>query len=168
MEKQKSGKASVKKNTAKSTKTTTKVTTKETNKPKTTAKTDTKPVKALSSKDTRARGTGAERPVALAKKVTAKVVKTPAYGRHPSNPFRPLSSYSKVYDVFSSYKQGVNRQDLLKAVSRFIGKHEKHSSYDLAVILSAKESNNGPRHKSCRPGYWVKKENSNVCMMIDK
>jgi hypothetical protein len=127
----------------------------------------TKTVKALSSKDAPARGTGAKRPVSPAKGVPAKAVKTPAYERHPSNPFRPQSSYSKVFDVFSSFKQGVNRQDLLKAVSRFIGKDEMHSAYDLAVILSAKESNNGSRHKSCRPGYWCKKENSNVCLMID-
>ena len=152
MKKQKSGKASDTKNTAKSTKATTK--------PKTTTKAETKTKTA--------RGTSAKRPVAPAKKVTAKVVKTTAYGRHPSNPYRPLSSYSKAYDILASYKQGVNRQDLLKAVSQFIGKNEQRSSFDLAVILSPRESNNGPRHKSCRPGYWVKKENSNVCLMIDK
>ena len=150
MEKQKSGKASDTKTTEKSTKATTK--------PNTTAETKTKT----------ARGTSAKRPVAPAKKVTAKVVKTPAYGRHPSNPFRQDSSYAKVFDVFASYKQGVNRQDLLKAVSRYIGKDEQHSSYDLAVILSPRESNTGARHKSCRPGYWCKIENSNVRLMIDK
>lgn len=102
---------------------------------------------------------------------TPKTVKTPTspglYPRHAQNPFRLNSSYGKVFDCFASFKNGVRRDELLTKVAEAVGKDLKHAAYDLAVILSAKESNVGPRHRSCAEGFWVRRENDNLCLVID-
>jgi len=109
---------------------------------------------------------------------TAKTVKAPKskvsspgssslYPRHEKNPFRLNSSYSKVFDCFASFKNGVRRDELLTKVSEAVGKDLMHSKYDLAVIISAKDSNTGPRHRSCPEGFWVRRENDNLTLEID-
>jgi len=89
------------------------------------------------------------------------------YPRHEKNPFRMNSSYGRVFDSFASFKNGVRRDELLTKVAEAVGKDLKHAAYDLAVILSAKESNTGPRHRSCAEGFWVRRENDNLCLVID-
>ena len=88
------------------------------------------------------------------------------YPRHEKNPFRLNSSYGKVFDCFASFKNGVRRDELLTKVAEAVGKDLKHAAYDLAVILSAKESNTGPRHRSCAEGFWVRRENDNLCLAL--
>ena len=89
------------------------------------------------------------------------------YPRHQNNPFRLNSSYGKVFDAFASFKNGVRRDELLTKVAEAVGKDLKHAAYDLAVILSAKDSNTGSRHRSCREGYWCRRENDHLTLMID-
>lgn len=98
----------------------------------------------------------------------AKVVKGSGnQPRHERNPFRAGSSYATVFDVFAMHPEGIRRDELLTKVSAAIGKDLKHAAYDLAVILSAKDSNTGERHRSCREGFWVKRENDHLTLMID-
>lgn len=79
---------------------------------------------------------------------------TPASG----DPFRAHSSYSVVYSVLHhAGDKGISRQDLIAEVSRITGKDPKHASYDTAVLLSAKQ--NGSRHQSCKPGFWIERTN---------
>jgi len=93
---------------------------------------------------------------------------TPAlYPRHDKNPFRVNSSYAKAFDCFASFKHGVRRDELLTKVAEAVGKDVKHAGYDLSVILSAKESNTGARHQSCREGFWVRRENDHLTIVID-
>jgi len=89
------------------------------------------------------------------------------YPKHPKNPFRIGSAYSCCFNILASFKQGINRKDLVKLVSKEIMKDERHSYYDTQVILSAKESNSGPRHRSCKEGFWIKKDNDHITLMID-
>jgi hypothetical protein len=89
------------------------------------------------------------------------------YPRHEKNPFRMNSSYGKVFDCFASFKNGVRRDELLTKVAEAVGKDLKHAAYDLAVILSAKDSNTGPRHRSCAEGFWVRRENDHLTLVID-
>jgi len=98
---------------------------------------------------------------------SAKTTSPGLYPRHEKNPFRLNSSYGKVFDCFASFKNGVRRDELLTKVAEAVGKDLKHSKYDLAVILSAKESNVGPRHRSCPEGFWVRRENDNLLLVID-
>lgn len=96
-----------------------------------------------------------------------KKVKKGIYPRHDKNPFRDGSSYAQIFDAFVSHRDGLRRDELLKVAAAVTGKDAKHAAYDLAVILSPKESPTGPRHRSCREGYWVKRENDHVTIMLD-
>jgi hypothetical protein len=131
-----------------------------------------KPIKGKSAKS--AKSVKTAKPVKSAKTVKTATKPTKAgksngkvYPRHGKNPFRVNSSYGKVFDVFASFKNGVRRDELLTKVAEAVGKDLKRSGYDLAVILSAHDSNTGSRHRSCAEGFWVKRENSNVTLMID-
>lgn len=74
------------------------------------------------------------------------------------NPFRPESAYARIYDVLASAPEGMmTREDLLKKAMKAVHKDATHTGYDLAVILSPKDSPTGKRHRSCRPGYWVER-----------
>jgi hypothetical protein len=73
------------------------------------------------------------------------------------NPFRKDSAYGRIYDVLASAPEGMTRDDLLQRAVKVTRKDKEHASFDLAVVLSAKDSPTGKRHRSCRPGYWIEK-----------
>ena len=100
-----------------------------------------------------------------AKKAVAKT--SSKYPRHPKNPFRVGSSYAKAFDILAAYRKGMHRTLLGEVLAKETGKDLKRASYDAAVILSAKESNTGPRHRSCRDGFWIQRENDHVQLVID-
>lgn len=127
-----------------------------------------KPVKLSKPVKSATKPTKPAKPIKAGKKAeTAEKTNGKNYPRHALNPFRLNSSYAKVFDVFSSFKNGVRRDELLTKVAEAIGKDLKHAAYDLAVILSAKDSNTGSRHRSCAEGFWVKRENDHLTLMID-
>jgi hypothetical protein len=86
------------------------------------------------------------------------------YPRHDKNPFRPTSSYGLAFDILAAHPKGIHSQKLLEIYGKEAGKDEVHSRYDLAVLLSAKQDK---RHKSCKEGFYVERENDNVRMIID-
>jgi len=97
----------------------------------------------------------------------AKAIPQGKFPRHPKNVFRPGSAYGAIYDGFILRRAGIRRDELLKLAMEATGKDAKHASYDLAVILSAKDSPTGPRHPSCREGFWVSRENDHLRLNID-
>jgi len=99
-------------------------------------------------------------------KKSAKVTPSSKYQRHEKNPFRPNSSYATAFDLLASKKSGIRRDEAVKLLAEATGKDEKHAAYDLAVLLSAKESTTGPRHKSCKEGFWVMKENEFLLLRV--
>ena len=83
---------------------------------------------------------------------------TSPHGRADGNPFRNGSAYGVAYDcLHHAGSEGITRGQLVMEVAKTTGKDEKHAGYDVAVLLSAKE--NGERHQSCRPGFWVERTN---------
>ena len=116
-----------------------------------------KPAKVSKAKKTTAPKTKTAKP--------AKFVKAGKFPRHSKNPFREGSAYGQIFDAFAT-KDGVRRDELLQLAMDATGKDVKHAAYDLAVIRSAKESSTGPRHPSCREGFWVKRENECFTLMI--
>jgi hypothetical protein len=97
----------------------------------------------------------------------AKVVKAGKYPRHPKNPFREGSAYGQIFDAFVLKDTGIRRDELLQLAMDATGKDVVHAAYDLAVIRSAKESNNGPRHPSCRNGFYTTREGDCFTLVID-
>ena len=107
-----------------------------------------------------------ERPVKVAAK---KPTHTPARdSQHASNPFRAgSSSYGKCWEILFAHKNGIHKAELVKLLAKETGKDLKRAYYDTQVLMSAKISNTGPRHRSCKEGFWIKKENAHVTLMID-
>jgi len=126
--------------------------------------------KSKTKKATKAPAKSKGKKVTKAAKKTAKpskVVKQGLYPRHPNNPFRAGSSYGAIFDAFVRRASGIRRDELLKLCMNATGKDAKHASYDMAVILSAKDSKTGPRHPSCREGFYVSRENDFLRLNID-
>ena len=108
-----------------------------------------------------------------------KPVKSPRgkggkYPQDPRNPFRAGSNYSLVFNVLAAHPNGIEKTKLVELVSAASGKDITHAGYDCQVLLSAHGNepglsrNDGPRHRSCRMGFWVKRINGNVQLVVDK
>jgi hypothetical protein len=109
-------------------------------------------------------------------KVEPKPVKVRGgkYPHDPRNVFRPGSNYALVFNVLASFPNGLEKAKLVELVSAASGKDLVHAGYDCQVLLSAKGNepglsrNDGPRHRSCRSGFWINRNNTNVKLMVDK
>lgn len=88
------------------------------------------------------------------------------YKRHPQNPFRLGSSYGVAFDILALHPAGMNRDELVKLLAKATGKTEKLAGYDASVVLSAQESPTGIRHRSCKEGFWIHRENKFVKLML--
>ena len=77
-----------------------------------------------------------------------------------STPYRKGSAYSKVYQILAEHPNGISRADLIREAARRSKKPASRSAFDVAVVVSPRESCTGPRHRSARDGYYVKVEGS--------
>jgi len=93
-------------------------------------------------------------------KPTKRLVKHSA-----SNPFRP-GGYGILYDILASHPDGMAVDALKRRYMEITGKDADHARYDLCVILSAKDSPTGPRHRSCREGFWIERENDHARLRL--
>lgn len=115
-----------------------------------------------------------KKPSTVAKKAPKKPkvahkVTSSKYPRHPQNVYREGSGYALCFDILASEKGGWRRDELVAAYAKESGKEiGKGATWDTAVILSATDSNTGPRHRSARDGYWVRKEENHVTLVVDK
>jgi hypothetical protein len=105
------------------------------------------------------------KPVKPVKAVKAvKTVKPGKFPRHAKNPFREGSSYGIAVDILTAHPKGIRKDEFQKLYMAETGKDAKHSSYDLAVIYSAKKDS---RHKSCKDGFVVERENDSVRLIFE-
>lgn len=112
-------------------------------------------------------------------KVTQKAVTKPVgakagkYAHNEKSPFRAGSSYDKCYSILAEHPAGLPKERLIQLLAAETGKDAKHASYDAQVVLSARpnedglNNNDSPRNRSCRPGFWIKRENGHVRLMVD-
>lgn len=104
------------------------------------------------------------KPVKPVKAVKAgKVVKQGKFPRHAKNPFREGSSYAVAVDILAAHPKGIRKDEFQKLYMAETGKDAKHSSYDLAVIYSAKKDS---RHKSCKDGFVVERDEDSVRLVF--
>ena len=95
----------------------------------------------------------------------AKVTQS-RFPRHPKNPYRP-GAYATAFDIIAARKS-IRRDEFVKLVAEATGKDLKHAGYDVAAgILSAKESVSGPRHRSAKDGFYVKRENDHLTLILE-
>jgi len=117
--------------------------------------------------DLLAKNKGSATAMVRADKKTARAASSKKYPRSRKNPFREGSSYAVVFDVLAAHPNGLHREKLVAECARLTRKDIKHSSYDCSVLLSASDSVNGPRHRSCQNGFWCQKTNSHVVLRTE-
>lgn len=126
--------------------------------------------KAKKATNKAAKGKGKAKPAAKS------AVKGGKWPNDPRNPFvRPSSAYHVAFNILAAHPAGLPREKLVEHLAAATGKDLKHAGYDAQVLLSAHGNsdepglsrNDGPRHRSCRPGFWVKRENGHVTLMVD-
>jgi len=82
------------------------------------------------------------------------------------SPYRQGSAYNEVYLLLAKHPAGIARSKLVDLAHRKTGKRRQLCEFDVAVVLSASQSPNGPRHKSARDGYWIERENDFVKLRV--
>ena len=82
--------------------------------------------------------------------------------RHRLNPFREGSGYATAFDILAGHKDGLHKAKWSELYCKATGKDAAHARYDLAVLLSARDSSKSERHRSCRDGFWIQRENDHV------
>lgn len=104
----------------------------------------------------------------------AKVpIKDSKWPHDKRNPFRQGGAYATCFNILASHKAGLAKEKLVELLAEATGKDVKHAAYDAQVLLSAKPNEDGlsnddsPRHRSCRPGFWVQRTNGHVKLMVD-
>jgi hypothetical protein len=77
------------------------------------------------------------------------------------------------FDILAAHKDGLPRQKLVELLAKATGKDLTKAAFDVQVICSARgeagEGLNpfeGPRNRSAHFGYWVKRDNSHVQLML--
>ena len=94
--------------------------------------------------------------------------------RDSRNVFRPGSAYGICFDILAAHPDGLPRERLVELLAHATGKDAKRAAFDAQVVLSARpnedglSSNDGPRHRSCRPGFWVRRTNGHVQLVVDR
>ncbi len=104
-------------------------------------------------------------------KPKAKAAKWP---HSPSNPFkRSGSAYGVCFDILAAHKDGLPRQKLVELLAKATGKDLTKAAFDVQVICSARGEAGaglnpfeGPRNRSAHFGYWVKRDNSHVRLVL--
>ena len=104
-----------------------------------------------------------EKGKAAGKKTLAKKARKAMFPRSATNPFRAGSSYGTCYDILAKHQDGLSRKKLIELFAKATGKSEKRAGFDAAVLLSAKDSS-GERHRSCREGFWIQRENDHLVL----
>ena len=84
-----------------------------------------------------------------------------------STPYRKGSAYSKVYQILAEHPNGISRADLIREAARRCKKPASRSAFDVAVVVSPRESCTGPRHRSARDGYFLEVEGSCLKLRTD-
>lgn len=86
--------------------------------------------------------------------------------RHPQNPYPEGTAYALAFDLLASHPAGMHRDQLTRDYARLTGKPIARARFDIAIVLSAQDSPTGPRHRSAKEGYWVRKENDHVQLIL--
>lgn len=99
-------------------------------------------------------------------KITKKNSKA-MYARCDKNPFREGSNYSLAFDILAASKDGLPLTEWRERYAKAAKKPLKLASYDIQVLLTAKESPTGERHRSCRDGYYIERQCDHVRIRFD-
>ena len=83
------------------------------------------------------------------------------------NPFREGSNYALAFDVLASFPDGLPLAEWRERYAKAARKSLKLASYDIQVLLTAKNTPTGERHRSCRDGFFIEREGDHVRTRFD-
>lgn len=86
------------------------------------------------------------------------------YVRHSKNPFREGSNYALAFDVLAFFPEGLPLAEWRERYAKAARKSLKLASYDIQVLLTAKDTPTGERHKSCRDGFYIERQCDHVTL----
>lgn len=86
------------------------------------------------------------------------------YPHCDKNPFREGSNYALAFDILASSKDGLPLADWRERYAKTAKKSLKLASYDIQVLLTAKNSPTGERHRSCRDGFFIERQCDHVTL----
>lgn len=95
-------------------------------------------------------------------KSAKKTAKANIFPRNRANPFREGSNYSLAFDILAASKDGLPLTEWRESYAKAARKPLKLAGYDIQVLLTAKDSPTGERHRSCRDGFYVEREGDHV------
>ena len=97
-------------------------------------------------------------------KKPAKKASKATYPHCDKNPFREGSNYSLAFDVLASSRDGLPLAEWRERYAKAARKSLKLASYDIQVLLTAKDTPTGERHRSCRDGFYIEREGDHVTL----
>jgi hypothetical protein len=95
------------------------------------------------------------------------------FPRDPRNPFRQSSAYGICFDILAVHPDGLPKKEWIRLLAEAMGKAEKLAGYNCQVLMTAKpnadgsNSNSSPRHRACRPGFFITRHGDSVKLGLD-
>ena len=86
------------------------------------------------------------------------------YVRHSKNPFREGSNYALAFDILASFPDGLPLAEWRERYSKAARTSLKLAGYGIQVLLTAKDTPTGERHRSCRDGFYIEREGDHVAL----
>ena len=102
-----------------------------------------------------------------ADKKPAKAPKKSSVPRNRANPFREGSNYSLAFDILAASKEGLSLAEWRERYAKAARKPLKLAGFDTQVLLTAKDTPTGERHRSCRDGFYIEREGDHVRIRFD-
>jgi hypothetical protein len=89
-----------------------------------------------------------------------------AYPRVAGNPYR-AGAYSTAFDILFAHPTGLPRQKLVELLAKSKGISVRKAGFDVSVVISpSTASPASPRHRSCREGYGIERENDHLVLRL--
>ena len=120
--------------------------------------------KAKASESNAEGGTKESKPTSSTSEKTKKPAKAGKYPHGDANPFRDGSNYALAFDVLASFPGGLPLAEWRERYAMAAKKPLKLASYDIQVLLTAKNTPTGERHRSCRDGFFIEREGDHVAL----
>ena len=93
---------------------------------------------------------------------TAKKNSKATCPRCDKNPFREGSNYALAFDILAANKDGLPLAEWRERYAKAARKPLKLAGFDTQVLLTAKDTPTGERHRSCRDNFYIERQCDHV------
>lgn len=86
------------------------------------------------------------------------------YPHCDKNPFREGSNYALAFDILASFPEGLPLAEWRERYAKAARKSLILAGYGIQVLLTAKDTPTGERHRSCRDGFFIERQCDHVTL----